>query len=120
LLNFAPFKNETVVAVAEKMIVKFMHRPTQLEYLQIIKELFSENFSLALDSTVKLGKVNWTKGYVFDCYLPILTSIFYFKNKSMFKKALFFEEKLEKINSKLASKLPFEKRNNFINNYWAF
>jgi len=33
---------------------------------------------------------------------------------------MFFEEKLDKINTKLASKLPFEKRDNFINKYWTF
>jgi len=120
LLNFASYKTDEVISATTNMTAEFTHRPTQLEYLSITRMLFQEIYTQALDATVKLGKINWTRGYVFDCYLPILTSIFYFKNKSMFKKAMFFEEKLDKINTKLASKLPFEKRDNFINKYWTF
>jgi hypothetical protein len=79
----------------------------------------NENYAQSLKITVKLGKDNYAKGYIFDSYFPILSSYFYFRNRSQKRNADFFEDKLNLLSEKLMSNMPSEKRENFQTKYWA-
>ena len=119
-INFNPVNNENVIKICEKMMYKMKYSPSKNKHLEIVKNLLQENFEESIDKTVAISRVTFARGYVFDCYYPILSSLCYFKHKSMYKNAMFFEKKLEKLNSRLASKLSFDKRDDFINKYWKY
>lgn len=97
----------------------FSDTPHIYDYFDVIESLISENYSYSLKTTVKLGKENYAKGYIFDSYFPILSSFFYFRNRSQKRNAEFFEEKLNLLSEKLIANMPSEKRENFQNKYWA-
>lgn len=93
--------------------------PYLSEYFFIIECLFNEDYVSSMRATVELGKENYQKGYVFDSYFAILTSFFYFKNRSLYRNSEFFEEKLNTLSSKLAAEMPIEKRESFQDKYWV-
>ena len=93
--------------------------PYLSEYFFIIECLINEDYVSSMRATVELGKENYQKGYVFDSYFAILTSFFYFKNRSLYRNSEFFEEKLNTLSSKLAADMPIEKRESFQDKYWV-
>ena len=98
----------------------YVDHPSCYEYITTLEYLLKEDYTRAMKVTVKLGKENYGKGYIFDSYFPILSSYFYFKKKSLYRNAEFFEEKLNKLTAKLLPNMSFDKRENFQNNFWVF
>jgi hypothetical protein len=99
--------------------VSFADIPYIYDYFDILECLINEDYANSLKTTVRLGKENYGKGYIFDSYFPILSSYFYFKNKSLVRNSEFFEEKLNLLSTKLIANMPSEKRESFQNKYWA-
>jgi len=97
----------------------FADMPYISDYFYIIECLINDDYVNSLKETVKLGKENYGKGFIFDSYFAILSSYFYFKNKSLYRNSEFFEEKLNLLSSKLVAEMPFEKRESFQNKYWV-
>lgn len=119
LNNFDNEKVEKIKPFIPDMKVSFQDMPYLAEYFYIMECLLGEDYVNSLKSTVELGKENFAKGYVFDSYFAILSSFFFFKNKSLYRNSEYFEEKLNLISSKLAAEMPFEKRESFQNKYWV-
>ncbi|PIE78795.1 MAG: hypothetical protein CSA15_05980 [Candidatus Delongbacteria bacterium] len=103
-----------------RMAERFKCDPIAYEYFVTLKCLVEENYKTALKITVKLGKDNYQNGYIFDCYLHILTSIFYFRHMKLYKNAIFFEDKFEKLAKRLSNKLGYDKRDRFSFNQWIY
>ncbi|MFO7810421.1 MAG: hypothetical protein R6V47_03500, partial [Candidatus Delongbacteria bacterium] len=98
---------------------QFRDMPHISDYFYVLECLLNEDYVNSLKVTVKLGKENYSKGYIFDSYFAILSSYFYFKNRSLYRNAEFFEEKLNLLSSKIAANMPAEKRDGFQNRYWV-
>ena len=96
------------------------YSPSKSKHLEIVQDLLQENYKEAIDKTVTISRITFARGYVFDCYYPILSSLCYFKHKSMYKNAMYFEKKLDKLNSRLAARLSFDKRDDFTDKYWKY
>jgi serine/threonine protein kinase len=97
----------------------FRDIPHIYDYFEVLEMLLAEDYVNSLKITVKLGKENYSKGYIFDSYFAILSSYFYFKNRSLYRNSEFFEEKLNLLSSKIAAFMPVEKRDGFQNRYWV-
>ncbi len=111
--------NSRLTGLIGELKSSFSDTPHIYDYFDVIESLISENYAYSLKTTVKLGKENYAKGYIFDSYFPILSSFFYFRNRSQKRNAEFFEEKLNLLSEKLIGNMPSEKRENFQNKYWA-
>jgi serine/threonine protein kinase len=114
--------NESLKQVARfitDMKNAFLDMPYLSEYFYIVECLIHEDYVSSMKATVELGKENFIRGYVFDSYFAILTSFFYFKNRSLYRNSEFFEEKLNILSSKLAADMPIEKRESFQDKYWV-
>jgi serine/threonine protein kinase len=114
--------NERVTKIAAyipEMKNSFLDMPYISDYFYVMECLINEDYVNSLKVTMELGKENYAKGYVFDSYFAILSSFFFFKNKSLYRNSEFFEEKLNLLSSKLAADMPFEKRESFQNKYWV-
>ncbi|MDD3044655.1 MAG: serine/threonine-protein kinase [Candidatus Delongbacteria bacterium] len=114
-----PAERSGLVSHIEELKSSFTDTPHIYDYFDVIESLMNENYAQSLKITVKLGKDNYAKGYIFDSYFPILSSYFYFRNRSQKRNADFFEDKLNLLSEKLMSNMPSEKRENFQTKYWA-
>ncbi|MBU4487018.1 MAG: hypothetical protein KKD38_08840, partial [Candidatus Delongbacteria bacterium] len=116
------YDNESIAKIA-KYISELKHAfidiPYISDYFFAMECLLNEDYINSLKTTIKLGKENYAKGYIFDSYFAILSSYFFFKNKSLFRNSEFFEDKLNLLSSKLVANMPFEKRESFQNKYWV-
>ena len=112
------FRND-IITMINDLKKSFSDMPYLLDYLIVLDLLLNEDYVNSLKTTVKLGKYNYSKGYIFDSYFPILSSYFYFKNRSLYRNSEFFEEKLNLLSSRIASNMPAEKRDGFLNRYWV-
>jgi len=115
--TYRTIKSEFVLRLIPKLIVTFNREPIIQSYLRSILYLLNEEYKNSYNEVFKLVKGNFNSGFIFDCYYPILTSLLYFKNISLYKNALYYEEKIEKLIHKLQTQLAYEKRYNFINKY---
>lgn len=115
----SPMYESELTALTEELKSAFADTPYIYDYFDVIESLISEKYAYSLKVTVKLGKDNYAKGYIFDSYFPILSSFFYFKTRSQKRNAEFFEEKLNLLSEKLIGNMPSEKRENFQNKYWV-
>ena len=106
-----------ILPVISELIIYYNNNPLIQSYLRSIEYLLKEDYKKSYNEVFKLVKDNFSNGYIFDCYYPILTSLLYFKNISLYKNALYYEEKIEKLIKKLQAQLPYEKRYNFVNKY---
>jgi serine/threonine protein kinase len=97
----------------------FVEAPHIYDFFTVLESLLKEDYVTSLKTTVALGKHNYSKGYIFDSYFPILSSYFYYKNKSNTRNAEFFEEKLGLLTQKIIAGMPLEKRESFQNKYWV-
>ena len=120
LNNGSDKKIEEILERVADLKYYYVDHPSCYEYITVLEYLIKEDYVRAMKVTVKLGKENYSKGYIFDSYFPILSSYFYFKNKSLYRNAEFFEEKLNKLTAKLLLSMTFDKRENFQNKYWVF
>ncbi|HQO08670.1 MAG TPA: serine/threonine-protein kinase [Clostridiales bacterium] len=112
--SFAKVKNYIT-----EMRTVFTDIPFISDYFGVAENLLNEDYVNSLKITVELGKENFSKGYSFDSYFAILTSYFYFKNRSLYRNSEFFEEKLKILSSRLAAEMPLEKRESFQDKYWV-
>ncbi len=117
--NDGTLQSASLKAILPDIKNTFADIPYIYDYFEILECLINEDYVNSLKITVRLGKDNYGKGYIFDSYFPILSSYFYFRNRSDLRNAEFFEEKLNILTAKLAGNLPSEKREGFQNKYWA-
>lgn len=118
-INYIAFEDEFTDFIIQ-MKESFLYNPYYADYLEMISLLVKEEYKKSVDITTKYGTENFIKGYIFDCYYFILTSLYYFRSMDMIKNAHYFEDKFEKLSEKISSKLPYENRDNFLYNYYKF
>ncbi|MBN1971290.1 MAG: serine/threonine protein kinase [Candidatus Delongbacteria bacterium] len=103
-----------------KIKYRFNSSPVSIDFFNVVEKLILEDYKEALKITAKLGKENYSNGYVFDCYFHILVSLFFFKSNSLYKNALFFEDKFEKLTKRISNKLGDEKKDRLSLNHWIY
>jgi serine/threonine protein kinase len=119
LNNYDSDSTELLKKHISELKQNFADIPHIYDYFTVLESLLKEDYVTSLKITVSLGKHNYAKGYIFDSYFPILSSYFYYKNKSLTRNSEFFEEKLNLLTQKIIAGMPFEKRESFQNKYWV-
>ena len=115
--KYKPVKADFILNQSKILLNKFNDDPVSQSYIKTIIHLLNEEYKNSYNEVFSLVKINFNNGFIFDCYYPILSSLLYFKNISLYKNALYYEEKIEKLIKKLQTQIAYEKRYNFTNKY---